>query len=82
MVEERPDEQRPGFLGARDERKQQLFLLAEVRDDRGREVAAERGGGSGGILVGVGRAAQTPRLDQRVVMVVRERDQRRMTSMP
>src|SRR5437763_17003353 len=75
MVEERFDEQWSRLFGVDQQREQRLLLLTEVGHGHGREEAAEGRDGGGGLVVGGGSSAQTPCFNERVMVVVRERDQ-------
>jgi hypothetical protein len=59
--------------------EQPLLLLAEVPDRLAREEAEEARGRATAFLVGgVGRTAQPARLDEGVMVIVRERDEGRV----
>jgi hypothetical protein len=68
----------PRLIDGGNERKQCLFLLAKVRNADGGEEIGERRSHRLGIVVAAGSAPETPRLDERVVVVVRQRDQGRV----
>lgn len=77
MLEERLDEQLAGGAFVVGERREELLLLfAEVADRVGTEEAQEVFDGVAAVgLVAFGRTAQLACLDQRVVVIVRERDE-------
>jgi hypothetical protein len=77
MFKERCDDRFTRFLARDDGRKQQLFLLTKVWDRRRVEEGQERRCASRRVRA-VGGPPQTARRDQRVVVIVRQRDQSRM----
>jgi hypothetical protein len=77
VTEQRQNEQLARFVvGTRESWEQELLLLAEVRDGFRCEEAQELGEHCAApILIGLRALAQPSRLNERVVMVVRERDE-------
>ena len=75
MVEERFHDQRTSLIRGGDEREQRLFLLTKVRHAVGGKEVAERRSHGFRIVVAVGGISETPRFNERVVVVMRQRDQ-------
>ena len=76
VVEQSLNEQGSRLLDIDHQRKERFFFLTEVRHARRPKEADERHGGAARIVVAVRGPAEPPCLDEGMVMVVRERDQR------
>ena len=76
VVEQRLNEQRAGLLDVDHQRKERLFLLPEVRHARRAKEADKRRCCTARIIVSLCSSAEPPCLDEGVVVVMRERDQR------
>ena len=71
-------DQRTSLIRGGNKREQRLFLLTKVRHADGGEEVAERRSDALGIVVAVRGSSETPRLNERVVVVMRQRDEGRM----
>jgi hypothetical protein len=77
MVEQGFHDQRTSIIEARNKWEQRL-LFAEVRHVDGGEEAGERSSCCLGIVIAIGGFSETPRLNQRMVVVMRQRNQSRV----
>jgi hypothetical protein len=75
VLEEDLHDERTRRVRVGNERKQRLLLFAEMRHADSREELDEFRSYRPGIIVTVGGASETPPLDERVVVVMRQRDE-------